>query len=148
MTSSSTSSICRIDWRPSRLLQAALLALGLLAALSLWLSNLSWWAAIAAGAVAMVIAARAARNESLQPDCSITWQAGAKTANVNFATRTESWHSPKASFHGAIGVFSGVDEAGRRRRLLWWPDTLDARERRRFRLVASEAVHEKAPLPY
>ncbi len=146
MSSSNASSICRIDWRPSRLLQAALLALGLLAALSLWLSDLPWWPAIAAGIVSVVAAIHVAQKESVRPACSITWQAGTDTASVNFAGRTESWSSPKANFRGAIAAFTGVDESGRRRRLLWWPDTLDARERRRFRLVASEAVHEKAPL--
>jgi len=124
-----------------------LVALGLLSALSLWLSALPWWAALMAAAVAVTIAAHEAQLQASQPRCSLVWQGGSEEASVNFADRSESWHSVKASFRGSIVALSGVDAEGRTQRLIWWPDTLDARERRRFRLAASELQHaSKTPL--
>src|SRR5436190_12731610 len=68
---STGSSSCRIDWRPSRLLCASLAALGLLAALSVALSDLPIAGKSALSALALVYGLWLARREWRRPACAL-----------------------------------------------------------------------------
>jgi hypothetical protein len=122
------------------------MALGGLAAGSLWLSALPKPLAAVAGAVALAWSWRLARREAAKPGCTLAWKGGEDQVCVNFGGRGEVWSRPRALLRGPMAVFSAVDAGGQRRHLLWWPDTLHAHGRRRLRL-ASSADARPAPLP-
>ena len=124
------SSSCRIDWRPSGQLCGALLALGVLAGMSAWLSDLPLVArgllALASPAYGAWLAWREWRRppqvlefdrESLQVDA--------------FLNRTEIF---RVRLRGPLASLDARDAEGRRGTWLWSADTLPDASRRQLRL--------------
>jgi toxin CptA len=127
MPSSNESSNCRIDWRPSWLLSAALALLGLLAAVALAMSDLPWVAALPIGLLACAHGLCSARREWRQPARVLAWK---------------DLHEPHAVFRGALVTVTGTHRDGVRQRLNWWPDTLSDEARRRLLLAAQQVRAE------
>ncbi|MBE2291389.1 MAG: hypothetical protein J0L89_02695 [Xanthomonadales bacterium] len=142
--SSSASAPCRVEWRPSRWLVAALLILSLLAPLSVLGAEvprwLAWPLALAAAAWGLRLAWREAgraprwlvlADRATGPGDGIASHAGPDTLDGRPLARCEiAWRGPLAFVHA-------VDDAGRHQRLTWWPDTLPAARRRELRLAAA-----------
>lgn len=139
--SSPESAPCRLEWRPSRWLLAALGLLVVLAPLSLIGSGmpraLAWPLAVAVFAAGLwqlrreagraprqlVLATARAGADSLDGDplraCDVTWR-------------------------GALAFVHALHRDGRSVRLAWWPDTLPAPLRRELRLaVAARAASRR-----
>jgi len=138
--SSSASATCRIEWRPSRVLCGALIALGLLADLSLLASDLPpacvWPAALVAPAWGFWLARRERRRAPIR----LTWRAD----GVLFVDG-ERVERPRLQWRGPL-AFLDWRESGKARRLAWLPDTLPAAGRRELRLAAmtAEAARRQA----
>lgn len=137
--SSSGSLRCHIEWHPSRWLCAALVALSLLAAFAVIVSEMprpvAWPLALAAVAYGLVQAARygvQARRELVftGPDGPVMID-GRQVAGASV-----SWRGP-------LAFLRWTDAAGRTQRVAWWPDTLRAAGRRELRLAAP--VRRAAP---
>jgi toxin CptA len=142
---SSESSNCRIDWRPSALLCRALLGLGMLAALSLCLSALPLAVRLPLALIALGHGGWLARREALRPACWLQLDAEGSGLALVYADRVERLSQRQVHLRGPMARVSGVAGDGRRRHLLWWPDTLDAASRRRLRLAAGKSIEESGP---
>ena len=118
------------------MLCVALLALGALAAVSLWLSALSQWLAAPASLLALGYGAWLARREFRREPFVLAWRGGASEVELNFAGRRQSWSAPQVQLRGPLASLSARDGQGRRRRVHWWPDTLPSASRRALRLAA------------
>ena len=128
---SNASAPCRLDWRPSRLLAGVLIALGMLGAVSVLMSALPASAAWLLAAASLIEGARLARRELASPPRTLLWPIGA-TPSLD----REPMHDPQLHWRGPLAFLAWRDGSGRRRRLVWWPDTLDAAGRRELRLAA------------
>lgn len=137
MPSSAASSICRIDWRPSPALCLALAGLGLLAGLSLLLSDLSTWAGVPAALLIAAFGLRLALGCWRQPGCRIHWPGRGEPALIE--SPAGRWELRAVSLHlrGPLAVLAGHDDAGHRHRFVFFPDTLAGDGRRALRLAAS-----------
>ena len=136
MRSSRPSSSCRIEWRPSPLRCAALVAMGGLAALSLWLSALPRAWALALGLGLLVDAVIRARREWRLPPAIVAWGAGDDDVRLLQGGREHRLAHLNVRWRGPLATLGAHDEAGKLRRLSWWPDTLSAPARRRLRLAS------------
>ncbi|UNK49639.1 hypothetical protein MNR01_00915 [Lysobacter sp. S4-A87] len=138
--SSRASAPCLLEWRPSRLLAAALALLGVLAALALIGSELPPPLSLPLALLAAGEGLRLARRERLRPTRLVVI-GGDGTAKVDGQAITAlcvEWRGPLAFMR-----FRDVD--GRSHRLAWWPDTLPAARRRELRLAAPvKAAAQKA----
>jgi toxin CptA len=117
----------RIDWRPSRLLSAALALLGILAAVALAMSNLPLVAVLPSALLAGAYGVWLARREWRQPRLAFDWR---------------DLREPRVVFRGRLVSLTAVDRDGVRRRLNWWPDTLSSESRRRLRLAVQRVRAE------
>jgi toxin CptA len=142
MTSSDAFSPCRLEWRPSRWLPAALCVLAVAAIAALWMSSLPLLASGIGSAFVLAYASWLLRRESHRPFCMLSWPGGDADWQVECEGRVESWRHVDASVRGGIAVLTLVDANGKPRRYIWWPDILDARSRRALRLALSS--REKA----
>jgi toxin CptA len=106
------------------MLAAALVLLGVLAAISLAMSNLPSALAIPFGLMALTYGLWLARRELRTPPRVLAWK---------------DLREPRAIFRGALVTVTGMDKDGARLRLNWWPDTLSDEARRRLRLVSQRA---------
>lgn len=143
MRSSNASAPCRIDWRPSRWLTAALWSLVLLAPLSLWASGLPGFMAWPLALCAAGWAAWSARRPRQAAPLAIVVPAdGEVTVDGRVVEDFE------VVWRGALAFLSWRDEAGRVRRLVLWPDVLPPATRRELRLVmaARAAVRIGGPV--
>ena len=124
----------RLQWRPSGLLVAALLVLGLLAAASILLSDaqplLAWPGALCAAAWGAVLARReAARNPIeivIEPNPARGSMPTALVDGQRCNVLRLRWRGPIA--------FLDLDVGGAVRRLVFGPDVLSAAARRELRL--------------
>ncbi len=133
--SSHASERCRLEWRPSRLCAAALIALGALSAFSLLVSEMPRAAAWPVALAALLYALRRAASERGRAVVTVIWDGRANVVRVDGAVVEGAalrWRGPLAFL-----AYRAPD--GQIRRLLWWPDTLDARGRRELRLAAGPA---------
>lgn len=146
MPSSSSSSTCRIDWRPSRWLACALLALGTAAALSLWLSALPLAVQLPGMLTALVAGAHLARRHRALPALAVDWLGGDEPAWVTGPRGVVRLDRIVVGMRGPLATLAGTDARGRRQRLGWWPDTLDAAGRRQLRLAVSVSCRSANPL--
>ena len=112
---SNTSAPFRLEWRPSRWVTGALLALAVLAPLAVLASEMPPAAAWPLAAIACVWGLVRARREWRRPPCVLDWPPSEGT--------TGQWRGPLLFVRGP-----GI-------RLSWWPDTLDAATRRELRRV-------------
>ena len=146
MPSSNASCTCHIDWRPSRWLAVALVSLGLMAALALWLSALgaatAGPAAVGAAAYGVLIARRYLQS----PPAAVDWLGGDEPAYLTRARRVLRLHAVQVRLRGPLAQLAGTDPSGRTHRLAWWPDTLTASDRRQLRLAASVSGRYAKPL--
>ncbi|MGO4260449.1 hypothetical protein [Lysobacter sp. TAB13] len=130
---------CRLQWRPSRLLSAALIALGLAAAFSAVASELPLPASLPLAAMALAWAGWSTRREARLPPQPLVIAGGRATlAAAPISDLRLHWRGWLARLD-----FTGSD--GRRRRLLWWPDTLDAAGRRELRLAVAVTSPARGP---
>jgi toxin CptA len=139
--SSSASANFRFDGRPSAIACGALIALGVLAGLSILTSDLpracAWPGALLAPAWGVLLA----RREWRRPALPLHWRAD----GVLFAAGERAHRAP-LHWRGPIAFRAWAAAAARRRRLALWPDTLPAARRRELRLAAAaaEAAHSRA----
>jgi toxin CptA len=143
MASSRTSSTCRIEWRPSRWRCAALVLIGLLAGASVLLSDapapLAWLLAV----VLPAHAGRLAWRDGQEAPATLVWRhgqseavlIGPKGAQTRLSSLNLRWRGP-------LATLGARDEAGKLRRLSWWPDTLPPPARRVLRLVAEASTRD------
>ncbi|MFC3267811.1 hypothetical protein ACFOED_02140 [Vulcaniibacterium thermophilum] len=124
--------VCRIDWRPSRLLVAALAALGPLGAWAVLASEMPDAAAWPLALAAVVCGGRLAWREARRPPRRIVFApTGVLIDDIAAEAVALRWRGPLATLV--------VRVSGRTQRLQWWPDTLDAASRRELRLAAPDA---------
>ncbi len=135
MNSSDASSPCRLEWRRSRCLPAALCVLAVAAIAALWLSELPRFACGIGSASMLGYAGWLLYRELRRPDCVLAWLGGDAPWQVEYDGRTESLRHVGASFRGGLVVLTLADASDALRRYAWWPDTLDARGRRALRLA-------------
>lgn len=148
MTSSSASSPCRLEWRPSRMLAGALLSLGLLAAMAFWWSDLVRPVAALAGLLAIAEGARLARRHLAMPTLEVEWSGPGRCAVLNFPDRAQVLDRVRVDFRGPLARLSGRDRSGRWQRWQWWPDTLPRAARRSLRLAALRAPSTERTPPF
>ena len=142
-SSSNPSAPCRLDWRPSRWLVLALLALGMLAALSVMASEMPAIFAIPLAVLAAGEGVRLARREARRPmrTLVIATDGRAMLDGEAIDDLHVHWRGPWA--------FARFREAnGRRGRLAWWPQMLSPRDRRELRLAVPviQAAHSQPPM--
>lgn len=143
MRSSNASAPCRIDWRPSRWLTAALWSLTVLAPLSLWASDLpgalAWPLALC---VAGGAAWSALRHQRTAPMAIVV------PAEADVTVAGQAVEGFDVAWRGTLAFLSWRDGDGRDHRLALWPDVLDPATRRELRLVmaARAAVRIAGPV--
>lgn len=136
MRSSNESSLCRLDWQPSRLQVGALVALGGLASIAIGMSAMPRLLSLALAVGALAHGLVLARGEFVRPRSEIWLRPADASARLNFPAGSQSWSEVRIRLRGPMACLSGIDAGGRRRRLHWWPDTLPAHARRELRLAA------------
>jgi toxin CptA len=123
---------CRLEWRPSRWLQAVLAALAGLAAFALLASEaprpLAWPAALAA----LVHGAVLVRRERARPSFELVLRGGDGPVLVDGAPVADF----RLQWRGPLAFAAWKQGDGRRRHATWWPDTLPPARRRELRLAA------------
>jgi len=138
--SSSASASFRSDWKPSAVLCGALIALGLLAAVSILASDLPRWGAWSASIVVAGWGVWLAKRESRRKPIRLSWRGD----GVLFVDG-ERVEAAELHWRGSL-AFLSWRTGNKSRRLAWWPDTLPAAGRRELRLaaMAAEAAHRQA----
>ncbi|WP_240635323.1 hypothetical protein [Lysobacter enzymogenes] len=128
-----------VDWRPSRLLAAGLVLIGLLGGCAVVASECPPRLASPPAMLAAGWGAALARRELRRPPRRLRL-AGARAwlDDAPIAQARLYWRGPLARLEFR-------DAQGRRGRLLWWPDSLDAHGRRELRLAAAVAIDAPAP---
>jgi len=128
--SSPASGPCRLEWRPSRWLLAALLILALLAPVSVLASGLprAWAWPLALAALGWGIAS--VRRQARRPVRRLVLAADGGELDGH---ALRGW---SVAWRGPLAFVRAVDGQGRCHRLAWWPDTLPPAARRELRLAA------------
>jgi len=133
-TSSSNGSVsCRLEWRPSRLLAAALVLIGALAVPAVLASALPRAMAWGMAAVALGDAICMAWRELHRPRRWLvipTGEGAVPTLDGEPLVRC------LVRWRGPLAILAWRLRDGRRGRLVWWPDTLALAQRRELRLAA------------
>ena len=142
---SSESSSYLIDWRPSRLLCSALVCLGVLAAISFWLSALPLPSKTPLALLALGHGLWLAWREAHRPIFSLCVAADGARLVMIFSDRSQHLSAPTVLVRGPLACVSGRGEDGRTRWLLWWPDTLPAPSRRALRLTSGKRMVDSGP---
>lgn len=139
---SSVSVSCRLEWRPSRWVIGALLALGLLAALAVLASGMPRPAAWPLAMSALACAGWRARRESKSPSHGLFLPGNELPATLDGLPIEQA----RVQWRGPLAFLLWQDGQGRPQRLSWWPDTLPAASRRELRLAASglEAARDRS----
>ncbi|MET1023263.1 MAG: hypothetical protein ABWX87_03035 [Pseudoxanthomonas sp.] len=128
------SASCRLEWRPSPLVGVMVGVLGLLGVVSLIGSALPAWAGAGGCVLALGGAGWRARRYLRQPARMLVIPGGALAPmldGVPLSRFSLQWRGPLA-FAAWRDVQGGCGH------LVWWPDTLDARQRRELRLAADQ----------
>lgn len=145
--SSPGSAPCRLEWRPSRWLLAALLILSLLAPLSVLGSDLprplAWPLAIAAAARGLWLA----RRESGRAPRQLVLGAARTPGGPLDTLDGRPLQACHVTWRGPLAFVHVVDRAGRGERLAWWPDTLPPPSRRELRLAAAARAASRRDRP-
>jgi toxin CptA len=128
---------CRLDWRPSFLLQIILLVLMCLAILSLAISALPWYFAAPLCGLVLYINVLQIKKLRRMPHCSLFWRAGDDAIALNFGHLSESLTEPRCHQQGPLWIISALDASRQNRYFVFLPDTITRSERRLLRLVAA-----------
>ncbi|KRD39546.1 hypothetical protein ASE35_04155 [Lysobacter sp. Root916] len=127
--SSNASAPCRLEWRPSRGLACALVAIGLLAAGAVLSSELPAPGSLPLAAGAALYGAWLARRELRSAPQQLVVSADA--VSLDGAPLDQ----PALQWRGPLAFLRYRDGCGRLRYRIWWPDTLDSTGRRELRLA-------------
>ena len=130
--SSSASSRCRTEWRPSRALCAGLLVLSILAAFAVLASEMPRPAAWPLALLALVHGAVQAWRQTRMPARVFEFAGQDAPVRVDGAPVREA----DVTWRGPLAFVRWRDAGGRRAHLAWWPDTLAGPARRELRLAA------------
>jgi len=133
-TSSRHCAPCRIEWRPSRLLAGVLALLGVLGGLSAVASEAPGWLAVTLALASPAAGTALAGRELRRPNLQLVW-----APDRGLAVDGRRVQDPVLLWRGPLAFLEWNDHTGRRRRVSWWPDTLDAAARRELRLAAIAA---------
>ncbi len=136
LRSSHASETCRLEWAPSRLLRSSLALIGLLGAIAVLASGMPAWIAWPLAAAALLHGAHVAKREGGKSVHSIVWDGHAGLVRVDGIVVED----PRLDWRGPLACVSWWGRDGRRERLIFWPDVLDARQRRELRLAAGTAA--------
>ena len=125
----------RLEWRPSQVLCAVVLLLGIFGAFALVSCEMPRWYAIPLALASIAEGARLARRHARERRHVLAWSMeGALTVDgVRIQSATVQWRGP-------LAFLRWVDGQGRHHRLAWWPDTLSRGSRRELRLAAASAA--------
>ena len=142
--SSIASAPCRLEWRASRWLGAMLWSLALFAPFSLIASDLPRGVAWPAALVACAWGVFDARRYRATPARELTIPAGRGAASCG----GERIDGLQLGWRGPLAFLSWRDDAGRRHRASFWPDTLPAGMRRELRIAMQrrEAASDRASM--
>lgn len=140
---SNASVVCRLEWRPSRWLIAALLALAALAAAAVLASEMPRPVAWPLAALALLEGLRLARRERRRPPRWFEFageDAPVRMLRPGATAATASWDglaldAAVVQWRGPLAFLSWRDPEGRRRHRCWLPDTLPPPARRALRLA-------------
>lgn len=135
---------CQLEWRPSRLHSAALLVLGLLAALGCVLSAAPPPLRLAGALLAVAQGIRLARREGARDPLLVQFSADFASARLGPAGRALRLGALRVEVRGTLASLQGLDAGGRVHRLAWWPDTLGAPGRRVLRMAAGARLAASA----
>ncbi|WP_372013243.1 hypothetical protein [Pseudoxanthomonas sp. 10H] len=145
--SSPASAPCRLEWRPSRWLMAALLALALLAPLSILGSDLgpaaAWPLALGAGGYGLWLARREAGRQRRQ----LVLAPARMAPGMPDMLDGRPLHACRIRWRGPLAFVHVTDRQGRSERLVWWPDTLPPPRRRELRLAAAARTASRRDRP-
>lgn len=129
---------CELQWRPSRGLALALILLGALGGVSAWVSELPQSLSLPIAGLALIWAIVSANRELRRPTRPLVIRGGRATlAGEAIADLRLHWR-------GWLARLDFTGPGGRRQRLLWWPDTLDATARRELRLAVAVLAPARA----
>lgn len=133
--SSKTSAPCRLEWRPSCWVIAALVALGVLSACSVLISEMPRHVAWPLALLAVGYGTWLAWRESQRRVRQLVWTIGGFPSldGEELQTAHLEWRGPLAFLHWR-------DAQRAVHRLSWWPDTLPMSARRELRLVAEAGM--------
>ena len=137
---------CRLEWRPSRWVIGALLALSLLAAFSVLASAMPRWAAWPLSVSALAYGVWQARREWRLPGRELFFPGNDLPVTLD----GQPIDNVKLQWRGPMAFLLWRDRQGRPQRLSWWPDTLPAASRRELRLAAGSreaSRHGRAMAP-
>lgn len=123
---------CRLEWRPSRLLRALLILLGVLAAISVLASEMPRPFAWPLAVTALGYAAWRARREGHSPRRGFRFPGNGSAPTVDGVPM----HDAHLHWRGPLAFLRWRNRPGGRwRHAAWWPDTLPAPARRELRLA-------------
>jgi len=126
---------CRLEWCPSRVLQACLVLIGLLAAISLLICEMPRGLAWPAAVLALARGVWLAHAHGSLPERTFWFPGDGRPATVDGVALSEArlrWRGPLAFLRWR------ASPGGRWQHAIWWPDTLSARARRELRLAAGD----------
>jgi toxin CptA len=145
--SSNASLPSRIEWRPSRLLQAVLCALGLLAAAAVAISGLPAAVRLGLGVLILAYTAHVILHERRRPRLTLHWHGGDAGIALGQGEVTQVLGELCLHRRGAVLQLAFRDAQGKRRTLVWWPDTLNAEQRRALVLACSSNTARDSGVP-
>jgi hypothetical protein len=128
----------RLEWRPSRCLRLALLALGGLGALGIGLSAMPGPLKLPAAVAAVLGGLRAARREGARPPLALRFAADG-SLRAGPEASAQRFGRVRLRVRGRCAWLHARSDGGAPLRLAWWPDTLVGEEARVLRLVAAGA---------
>lgn len=118
-----------------------MLALGILASLSVLVSGLPWIVSVPVAVIAAGQGVRLARRELLQPTRSLVIPITRTAATID----GEAMDDLQVRWRGPLAFLQWRDAGGDRQRLLGWPDNLAAAGRRELRLAMAARVPAQSP---
>ncbi len=140
-------SICRLEWRPSCWLRAIVIALAVLAIVSLWLSQLPWWLRLLLAIVIIVFTARSVHKQARAPAVILIWDIAAAQIQLINGYHTQCVELIDVVLRGPMAVMRTKSEGDKDNPRLqqqvwvWLPDTLPPAARRALRLAISQQRH-------
>ncbi len=144
--SSSTSAVCRLEWRPSRWGLSALVVLSLSAPVAVLASQMPRAIAWLLAGFALVHGGWLVVRERGQPRRQLVWPAGTGPVTVDGEPVAE----PTLQWRGPLAFLQWREHGGGVQRLVYWPDTLPAARRRELKLAAqgrAAALHAASMAP-